>query len=93
VKHHSITNARNNFASLVRAAEEGRPVVVTRRGMPVAVVLSFREYEGLSQKPRGFAELYRDFLRRNPDLREQAIEPEDWLYGTRDSAAGRGSTG
>jgi prevent-host-death family protein len=89
MKHYSIAEARNHFTSLVHAAEEGQPVAVTRRGRPIAVLLSLREYERLSQKQRGFAELYRDFLRRNPDLAEQAIETEDWLHGIRDSVPGR----
>ncbi len=49
---YSIFQARNNFATLVRDAEEsGKPVEVTRRGQPVAVTLSIAEYERLTRRP------------------------------------------
>jgi len=44
---HSIAEARNNLARLVHAAEDGEPVRLTRRGRPVAVILSLAEYERL----------------------------------------------
>ncbi len=48
---YSIVKARNNFAALVRDAEQQHePVRVTRRGQPVAVILSIQEYERLTQQ-------------------------------------------
>jgi antitoxin Phd len=44
---HSIAEARNNLARLVHIAEDGEPVRLTRRGRPVAVILSLTEYERL----------------------------------------------
>lgn len=44
---HSIAEARNNLARLVHVAEDGEPVRLTRRGKPVAVILSVAEYERL----------------------------------------------
>ncbi len=45
---YSIAEARNQFAALVREAEESnQPVQVTRRGQPVAVILSSEEYARL----------------------------------------------
>ena len=43
----SIADAKNQLTSLLYEAEEGRPVQLTRRGQPVAVLLSEHEYEQL----------------------------------------------
>ncbi|WP_420630696.1 type II toxin-antitoxin system Phd/YefM family antitoxin [Candidatus Leptofilum sp.] len=54
---YSIAEARNQFAALVRDAEESKqPVQVTRRGQPVAVILSAEEYGRLlaNQSKRDF---------------------------------------
>ena len=49
---YSIAEARNQFAALIRQAETGRtPVAITRRGEPVAVILSQEEYEALVARP------------------------------------------
>ena len=92
MKRYSVAEARDQFTSLVHAAEEGRPIAVTRRGKPIAVLLSLAEYERLSQRQRGFAQLYQDFLQRNPDLGERAGDAEDWLRDARDPAPGRDFT-
>ena len=41
----SIADARNRLPALVHQAEAGEAVTITRRGKPVAVVISFEEYE------------------------------------------------
>ena len=48
---YSIAAARNNLSGLVHEAEQGHPVRLTRRGKPVAVLISTEQYERLS-KPR-----------------------------------------
>ena len=40
----SIYEARNNFSSLVKRAEEGEVVELTRYDKPVAVLVSYGEY-------------------------------------------------
>ncbi|NGY06507.1 type II toxin-antitoxin system Phd/YefM family antitoxin [Solimonas terrae] len=40
----SIADAKNRLTELLYAAEDGQPVQVTRRGQPVAVLLSDAEY-------------------------------------------------
>jgi antitoxin Phd len=89
MKRYSIAEARNNFTSLVHAAEAGAAVELTRRGKPIAVLLALEEYERLSERRRGFAQLYRDFLRRNPEFADGGIEPEEWLHDVRDTSPGR----
>ncbi|MXY68731.1 MAG: type II toxin-antitoxin system Phd/YefM family antitoxin [Acidobacteriia bacterium] len=42
-----MAEARRNFPSLVREAENGRAVRITRRGKPVAVLIGGREFERL----------------------------------------------
>ena len=41
----SIYDARNNFSNLVKLAESGEPVELTRYDKPVAVIISYEEYE------------------------------------------------
>lgn len=40
----SIYEARNNFSSLVKLAEEGEVVELTRYDKPVAVIMSYADY-------------------------------------------------
>jgi len=43
----SIAEAKNQLPSLLRKAESGEPIRITRRGRAVAVILSLAEYESL----------------------------------------------
>jgi len=40
----SVAEARQNFARLIKRAEQGRAIEITRRGESVAVLLSASEY-------------------------------------------------
>ena len=46
----SIYDARNNFSNLVKLAESGEPVELTRYDKPVAVIISYEEYEKKKNK-------------------------------------------
>ena len=46
----SIYEARNNFSALVKSAEEGKVIALTRYDKPVAVIISYAEYESKSSK-------------------------------------------
>jgi prevent-host-death family protein len=49
---YSIAEARNHFAALIHQVETGtEPVRVTRRGEPVAIILSLEVYEQLAVPP------------------------------------------
>ena len=87
-KQHSIAEARNSLPSLVRAAESGKAVELTRRGEPVAVLIGRRQYERLILKYRGFSEAYEEFT-REIDLNELAIDPDELFPGVRDQSHGR----
>jgi len=56
--HWAIQDAKNQFSKVVDTALQGTPQVVTRRGVPVAVVLSADQYSLLTKKENsdgGFA--------------------------------------
>ena len=46
----SIYEARNNLSNFVKIAERGEPVELTRYDKPVAVIISYEEYEKM-EKP------------------------------------------
>lgn len=87
-KRQSIAEARNSLPSLVREAESGKAVELTRRGQPVAVLIGRREYMRLASRHRTFTEAYAEFT-RDIDLEELAIDPEEVFSGARDEAHGR----
>ena len=87
-RQYSIADARRNLPSLIREAESGRTVELTRRGEPVAVLVGCRTFEQLSTGRRGFVHTYRDF-KEAVDLKELALDPDELFEGTRDTASGR----
>ena len=44
-EHWSFHDAKNRFGAIVEAARRGQPQIVSRRGVPAAVVLSIEDYE------------------------------------------------
>ena len=62
-KRYSIAEARANLPTIVREAESGKEIQLTRRGRPVAMVVSSQQYERL--RPR-FVEAYRSFVKKFP---------------------------
>ena len=86
-KRYSIAEARSNLPSIVDQAESGLEVELTRRGKPVAILISPRHLDRLrSVRPR-FADAYRAFLTahspRDLDLERSFIE------SVRDKSSGR----
>jgi prevent-host-death family protein len=82
----SIASARNNLPALVRAAEAGRPVEITRRGQPVAVLISRRDFERMGGGQGTWWEAIEDFRSRH-DLRQ--LNVEEIFAGVRDRSPGR----
>ena len=72
-ENYSIADARHNFPTLVREAENGKVVGLTRRGRPVAMLIGQRHYEQLASNYQGFAESYRSFA-VNVDLGKLDID-------------------
>ena len=78
----SIAEARNRFAEIVHMAERGKTVRLFRRGKPVAVVLSIREYQQLA-KPGDFWAPLTKFRQQIERGEREGIEP-DAFAGVRD---------
>lgn len=51
---YTISQAKNSLPAIVHSVEKGPSVKLTRRGRPVAVLLSIKEYEKLSAKRESF---------------------------------------
>ena len=56
----SIYDARNNFSALVKTAEEGEVVELTRYDKPVAVIMSYEEYEKRNSKKEDWLGKWRE---------------------------------
>lgn len=87
MKQISIVEARDHFTELVRQVEENSGVQLTRRGKPVAVILSMSEFDRLQGNERLFWDSYLDF-REQFDLGELKIDPEIFSE-VRDHTTGR----
>ncbi len=87
-QRHSVAEARRNLPALIRAAEDGHTVEISRRGAPVAVLVSSRRFAQLGPKRPGFMEAYRAFVRKT-DLAALALDPDEIFAGVRDRSPGR----
>ena len=85
----SIVEARNTLTRLVHKAEKGEAVRITRRGKPVAVLLSEDEYERLKSgvRNRGFWQAVQQW-RAHADYDWPELTPEE-VDGWRDRTPGR----
>lgn len=85
----SIADAKNQLTRLIHQAESGEAVHITRRGKPVAVLLSEDEYARLRQgrEHRNFWDVIVE-MRSDPEF-----EPADWtpeeIDSWRDQRPGR----
>ena len=87
LKRYAVTDARANLPTIVNEVEAGNQIELTRRGKPVAVVISGREYARLRSERPHFADAYRIFLTR---VRLRKIDAEsDAFDGLRDTGTGR----
>ena len=87
-KQRSIAEARNHLPQLIREAESGESIELTRRGESVAVLVGRRQYERLTGSARRFSEALDEF-RRNVDVASLQIDPDEIFGGIRDQDAGR----
>jgi len=86
-QRYSISHARTSLPAIVDQAEAGREIELTRRGRPVAVVVSLREFERLrGERPR-FADAYKAFLRKHR-LAEVGLD-KGFSEAVRDTGLGR----
>lgn len=87
-KQYSIAQARDSLAAIVHELEGVRSIELTRRGKPVAVLLSKHEYDRLQSPTTGFWEAYQAYA-KSVDLGELDIQPEEIFGGLRDRGSGR----
>lgn len=86
-KRYSIAEARSNLPAIIDQAEAGIEVELTRRGKPVAVVVSPRQLERLRTDRPGFTDSYKTFLQKY-SLAEIGLE-SDFFAATRVRHSGR----
>lgn len=86
-QRYSIADARTSLPTIVDQAEAGQRVELTRRGKPVAVVVSLREFERLRGGRPRFSDAYRNFLAKY-SLKEVGFD-DDFAPYTRDRGTGR----
>jgi prevent-host-death family protein len=86
IKTYSIAEAKNHLPELIREAEQTGSVQVTRRGKPVAIILSTSEYERLKQRKINFRDAVSAF-RRRLDREGIDLNPDDIYADIRDRSA------
>jgi len=86
-KQFSIAEAKNKLSTIIHNVEKGPYVELTRRGKPVAVLLSIQEYERLRRKYTGFWSAISEFRRK---IEDEGIEISDRDFeGLRNLSSGR----
>ena len=85
---HSIADARRNLPTLIREAENGKAVTLTRRGTPVAVIMGRSLYDQLSTGRRTFSETFVHFA-QTAGLAKLALDPDELFADVRESLPGR----
>lgn len=86
-RRYSIAEARHDLAAIVHELEGRDLIELTRRGEPVAVMLSLREYRRLAASRDRFWDAYQAF-RETVDLARLGTDPEVF-EGVRDTSPGR----
>jgi len=84
---YSVAEARSSLPAIIDQAESGLDVELTRRGKPVAVVISLREFERLRGKRPRFGAAYRHFLETH-SLERVGVE-NDYFASGREKGVGR----
>lgn len=87
IKNVSIAQARHDLAALVHELEKKPVIELTRRGKPVAMLVSVREYNRLRAPMTDFWAAHIAF-RKRVNLGELKIDPTVW-EGIRDPSPGR----
>jgi prevent-host-death family protein len=82
----SIAEAKNHLPRVVQQAEAGETIHITRRGKPVAVLISDREFARLSAPRQGFTEFAQEW-RKNMIARGIEFPTAGELDNLRDNSA------
>lgn len=87
LRSYSLAEARDNLTAIVRDVEKTTAVELTRRGKPVAVIVSIDEYRRLATPAGSFSSAF-DRFRETVDLAELELGPE-LFTAIRDTDPGR----
>ena len=71
----ALQDAKSKFSAVAEKAWQGEPQVVTRRGKPLVVVISYETYEKKVEKPNEGSFL--DFLRSCPVDLSEVLDARD----------------
>ena len=83
----SVAEARQHFARLIKRAQQGKTIEITRRGEPVAVLLSASEYSAITGERSSFIDAMRQVRER---LGVDELEIGDAEFeGLREESPGR----
>ncbi|MCG8556945.1 MAG: type II toxin-antitoxin system Phd/YefM family antitoxin [Proteobacteria bacterium] len=86
-KRCSVADARKDLSALLTQAEAGVEVEITRRGEPVAVLVSIQKYQRIKGRRSAFKQAYKEFA-ASYDLGKDGLD-EDFLQTLRDASGGR----
>ncbi len=91
MRESTIREAKSKLTSLVHEAEKGQPVRLTRRGKPVAVLVSDREYERMkaAREPRNDFMQFLQSWRREMIAKGLPFSTAEELAAARDRSPGR----
>jgi prevent-host-death family protein len=84
---YSVAEAKNQLPALIHQAEKTGPVRLTRRGKPVAVLLSQKEYSQLTDPPGAWFDKIMA-LRQSGQIGSEDCG-DDEFEGLRDRSPGR----
>ncbi len=88
IKEYSIAEARQRLPQVVREAEAGETVTLTRRGRRVVVLVGTDQFDRLASGRLGFSTAYARF-RKHHDLEKLELDPAGLFDGLRDRSPGR----
>lgn len=83
----TIAQARTHFPGLIHDAEKGKPVEITRRGKPVAILVSVDAYRHWTSPRPGFWDVVSTF-RGRIEATKAGLAPKDF-QGIRENKPGR----
>ena len=85
---YSITDARRNLSAIIREAENGKEIELTRRGEPVAMLIGIRAFKQLKSIQGDFATAYQEF-RETENLDNLDLNPDELYADLRKDIEGR----
>ena len=83
----SVAEARQHFARLIKRAQQGKAIEITRRGEPVAVLVSAAEYSAITGDRPSFIDATAQ-IRERLDVDSLNIGDSDF-EGLREESPGR----